>query len=378
MSTPRRKVCDLTGGGNSAAAVALVLMVLGSAGCQSHTYRATNLPAEFLAPPTENIEEINLSRLTTLPVNSQLIDRGDVLEVTLITDFGNLTSTTTPVRVGEDEQGTANIPLIGPVALAGFELEGAEQVIAAAAIDRGVFQRPHVTVTMKRKRTIKIMVTGAVPETGEIELPRNSSSLLAALVAAGGLTEDAGRIVEIRHPRPPGTAPDPRQPPGQRVAGGGDGYQPVQPGPAYGAQITSVNLASAIAEGNGGGYLRDGDVIHVTKRVPKPIYVMGLVRQPGEFELPPNQDVYMLGALAKAGGRSMQMANKVFIIRRVAGRQEPIVIQTSIRDAKVNGLANVRLAPGDIVSVEESPATIFLDTLKSFIRFGVTSSLPLF
>ena len=39
---------------------------------------------------------------------------------------------TTPVRVGEE--GTAPVPLVGDVRLAGLELEGAEQSIRAAAI----------------------------------------------------------------------------------------------------------------------------------------------------------------------------------------------------------------------------------------------------
>ena len=61
-----------------------------------------------------------------------------------------------------------------------------------------MFQKPHVTVTMKRQRKNAIMVIGAVKEPGLKELPRGSCSLLAALVSAGGLSEDAGTDVEIR------------------------------------------------------------------------------------------------------------------------------------------------------------------------------------
>ena len=55
-----------------------------------------------------------------------------------------------------------------------------------------------------------------------------------------------------------------------------------------------------------------------------------------------------------------------------------MMIDVSVRDAKADGDANLRLAPGDLVSVEETPVTAVLDTLKSFIRFGVSSSVPLF
>jgi len=350
--------------------------VFGTAGCASRIYQATELPAEFLAPPTQNVQEIDLSRLPNYAVNSQRIDCGDVLEVSIVTNFASLNTTTTPVRVGEN--GVANIPLIGPVELAHLELEGAEQAIAAAAIARGVFQRPYITVTMKRQRTNKVTVVGAVNEPNEYELPRSSSSLFAALVAAGGLSEDAGADVEIRRPVR-GGAPGSFEPPGQMLADGSIGYRSAEPHPPYGGQVRRVNLAQAISGGgDGGGYLGDGDVVNVTKRAPKPIYVIGLVREPGEVEMPANQDMYMLDALAKAGDRNMQVADKVYVIRRVPGRVEPVVIQSSVRQAKVNSAANVRLAPGDIVSVEETPTTVVLDAVRSFIRFGFSGAIPMF
>ena len=357
-----------------AAGLAWAMVVLGGAGCARHTYLATELPAEFLAPIAQNVEEIDLSRLPNYSVNSQLIDPGDVLEVTIVTDYGDLNTTTTPVRVRED--GTASIPLIGPVALAGLELEGAEQAIAAAGIGRGIFQRPHVTATMKRQRMNKVTVIGAVNEPGVVEVPRSSSSLLAALVMAGGLSEDAGPYVEIRRPRSFRSAPG-LQPPPRRVAELTGGYQPVEPAPPYGARVTRVNLAEAVTGRNDGGCLTDGDVVYVKKRAFKPVKVMGLVRQAGDIEMPANHDMCLLDAVAKAGDRTMQVADKVYVIRRVPGRREPIVIETSIRQAKHNGAANVRLAPGDIVSVEETPVTVVLDAMKSFIRFGFSSAIPL-
>jgi len=353
----------------------LLLLVLAvGAGCQSGTYRAANLPPELMAPPAVNIEEVDLSQLTNFSVSSQRIDCGDVLEVTIVTDFGSVKNTTTPVRV--DRDGTGNVPLIGQVALAGLELDEAEQRIAADGIARGVFQRPHVTVTMKRQRMNRVTVIGAVEEPGVYELPRSASSLLAALVEAGGLSEEAAREVEIRRPvaRPPWSTPG-----GGPISGDGvhlAGHE--QPAAAPPPRITRVNLATAAAEGNGGHYLDDGDVVLVRKQVPKPFYVIGLVRNPGEFDMPPNQDMKVLDAVALAGDRSMQIADKVFVIRQVPDREQPVVIQTSIRAAKKDARSNVRLAPGDIVSVEETPATVVLDALKSFIRFGLSSALPIF
>ncbi len=353
------------------------MVLVGVAGCAA-TIRAGRLPQAFQAPAKTNVQETGLRNLVIPPFNSQMIDRGDVLEVTIVTDFGETKSITTPVRVERD--GMANIPLIGRVALAGFELDEAGPAIAAEGITRGVFRRPHVTVTMKRKRMNLVTVIGAVNEPGVYELPAGGSSLLTALVTAGDLAEDAGDEVVIRRPTG-GATPRPLQQHRQHVAGRGQAepasYNAPQPAAARSVEVTRISLANASPETQGAYRLNDGDVVIVTKLAPKPIYVMGLVKNPGEYELPPNQDMYMLDAIAKAGERTMQVADRVLIIRRVPGREEPVVIVASVKEAKHNGKANELLAPGDIVSVEQTPATVVLDAVKSFIRFGFSSSIPL-
>lgn len=352
-------------------------ILLAGAGCAERIYQAAELPAELLAPPAQNLHTIDLSRLATYAVSSELIDRGDVLDVSIVTDFGNLSTTTAPVRVGED--GTANVPVVGKVPLAGLELEGAEHAIEAACVYRGVFVNPHVTVTMNRQRKNTVTVIGAVNEPGVYPLARGSSSLLAALVAAGGLSKEAGPDVEIRHPARRQGMPDllPGQPP--RVAGEAPAaltsYAEV---PSMPARTVRINLVSAAMEGNGGRNLDDGDVVMVTKRVPKPIHVIGLVHKPGQYELPVNQDLRVLDALAMAGGRTSQLADKVWVIRQLPEQSEPSRIAVSVRNAKASGNANMRLASGDVVSVEETLTTFVLDAVGRFVRVGLSSSIPLF
>lgn len=365
MVTPRCKLSSR---------VVLALVMLTGLGCASQAFRADKLPPEYLAPLTENIEEINLSRLTNYSVDSELIDRGDLLEVTIVTASAETKTPTIPVRVGDD--GMAGIPPIGDVPLAGLRLEEAEQRIAAQGVVNRVFQNPpYVTVTMKKQRMNRINVIGAVEEQGVYELPRGGSCLMNAIVEAGGLGEDAGQMIEIRHAA---GRTSPRYPPAQRLV---DGTQArltaYEMPPMPEARITRVNLATAAVDGPGGKYLQDGDTVYVMKKSPKPVYVRGLVHTPGELELPTNRDMHLLDALTLAGGRTMQIANRVTILRQVPG-QKPIVIETSVRDAAKGGPANARLAPGDVITVAETPATFVLDTLKSFIRFGLSSSVPMF
>ena len=97
----------------------------------------------------------------------------------------------------------------------------------------------------------------------------------------------------------------------------------------------------------------------------------GLVEKPGQFLLPMEQDVYLLDAISMAGGKSSVVADKVFVIRRVPDREEPIVIRASISEAKHNGLENLRLAAGDTITIEQTPATAVVDAIEKFFRFSL-------
>lgn len=356
----------------------LLCLLIAAGGCARNMVRATKLPQEYAAPEVENVQTIDLSKLSAPSVTNESIDCGDILDVTITTSVSgpdDRPPVTMPVRVGED--GYAKIPLIGPVPIAGLELAAAEQSIAAAGVQRGVYRDPTVTVMMMRQRVNKVTVLGAVESPGVYELARGSSALLNALIAAGGLSDKAGSDVELRRPvRVARGMPGP-------VAGGTiqAGYtqpQPSAPAVIRGAGSTRVNLSKAAQEGQGGYYLDDGDVVMVYKRDPHPVHVIGLVREAGEIELPVDREMRLLDALAKAKGVSSQVADRVHVIRKVPGREMPIVIQVSLREAKTAGKGNLRLASGDIVSVEQTPMTAFYDVLNNFVRFGISGSVPLF
>jgi len=350
----------------------LALTILAEGGCL-RGYRASQLPPELIAPSTSNLEAVDLSRLSPCAFDSQLVERGDVLDVTMMTDFNRLMTATTPVRVGDD--GMATIPLIGPVPLLGLELVDAEQAVRAAAIERGLFRNPQVTLTMRQKRTSRITVAGAVNKPGVYELPANSASLVAVLVAAGGLSLEASPDVEVRRPAADGDG-GPRVPgPGLPQAGPvkSVSYQPpLSTGPP---QVIRVNLMQATVEGDSGARLRDGDMVFVAKQAPKPVYVLGLVKKPGEYKMPLNQDLYVLDALALAGGTETSVADRVIVLRRLPDRDEPALIRVSIAEAKSSGNANLRLAPGDIVSVEHTPQTVVVESIKTMLRFGFSATI---
>jgi polysaccharide export outer membrane protein len=184
-----------------------------------------------------------------------------------------------------------------------------------------------------------------------------NSDLLAALVAAGGLNEEAGTVIEIRHPNVP-------------AAGYGPAPNNVQP------TSFRIDLQDLRAAATADLRLYDGSVVMVPQRVKQTIYVMGLVNRPGVFEIPPDDELRLLDGVAMAGGRRLELADKVRVTRRAIPGDNPIVINVSIREAQRNGDANLRLAAGDVVQVEETTLTFTLETLRSFIRLGITTGLP--
>jgi polysaccharide export outer membrane protein len=344
-------------------------------GCEAgpRAYRHGNLPAEYRASAAETAETVDISRLATSSVDSNLIDNGDLLEVSIITPVDE--SPVEPASFRVDEQGMVNVSPVGQVAVAGLLPEAAEAAIAMAGIQRQMYViRPQVTVKIEEKKVNRVMVIGEVEEPGEVEVRCAGSTLLAVLVAAGGLTEEASLGVEIRRPakrRPvPGAI-------GTGPSLGVPGVEQVSYEVATGGQATSetVHLLQAVNRADNGYHLNDGDVVYVGKQPPQLIHVVGLVNQPGEYEIKPGEKVTVMDALGKAGWKKLPIADKVTVYRRVEDQEDPIHIPLSLRDLQKNGEANILLMSGDVVSVDETVTTVAFDTLRTFFRVSLGSSL---
>jgi hypothetical protein len=92
--------------------------------------------------------------------------------------------------------------------------------------------------------------------------------------------------------------------------------------------------------------------------------------------MPMDKDLHLLEAISLSEGRVLQMADKVHIIRQGPAWRDPVVIEASVKAAKANPKSNLRLADGDVVSVEETTATFVVGTLREFVRLGFTSGIP--
>lgn len=357
-------------------AMTMVALAIASAtwGCtRANLYQAASLPPELMAPRHASLQDVDLSRLARTTSNSQVLYAGDEVEVTIATGLEERTPPAWRGRVADD--GSLTVPLVGTVQVAGLEITQAEQMIRSESIRRGKYVSPNVTLTMTQRRTNKIAVLGAVEEPSTYELPAASSDLLTAIVQAGGLADDAGTIIEIRHP--PGLVEEP-------VANNSNGYatelasmqgnrRMVRTPP----RTIQVDLTKASRSDFGDYSLTDGSTVMVMKRPKRFIHVIGLVNRSDQFEIPEDlEEPRLLDALAMAGGRRLEIADKVHVIRQLPNREEPVVIEASVRKAKGDTASNIRLASGDVVSVEETPTTFVVGTIKDFVRFGFSSAIP--
>ncbi|MFM7056247.1 MAG: polysaccharide biosynthesis/export family protein [Planctomycetota bacterium] len=344
-------------------------------GCQqANHYYAENsvfgerLPDRWRLTKQANPQEVDLSRLGGATGTSETIGVGDVLDIQIAAGLGE--SDRTAARVQED--GTISLPEIGEIAIAGYEPQAAEALIRAEAVRLDLYHNPTVTVSISHQKMNKVRVLGAVKNEGLYDLPPSASDVISALAAAGGLTKEAGEKVEVRNPA------------GVLLSGGasgvsGSGVKGVSSssGVSGGMASYTINLLEAAKSGDGQYRVADGGVVMVEKRDPAPIFVQGLVKAPNRYEYPLGQDLRLLQAISLAGGMSNQLADKIFVIRQPPGAREPILIQVSYRKAKRSEDSNIRLGPGDVVSVEQTPGTVFMEALN-IIRFGVTGSTMLF
>jgi polysaccharide biosynthesis/export protein len=355
----------------------LALAALAVSGCaRNRVLKATAMPPEYAIAPRQNAQTIDLSKLATSAVSSELIDRGDVLEVTIETGYDKErvnNNNSLSIRVGED--GMAQVSLIGPVQVAGLELTGAEQVIRMAAVERGIYRNPSVTVLMKHQRVNKVTVVGAVKEPGTYELPRANSGLLAALVAAQGLSEEAGTDIEIRRPALRANPP----PSGDKVAQGPNQLASYRETQADVRPTSSVRIdliaATKQTNSNQNWSLDDGDVVMVERRDPQPIEVIGMVTKPGQFPLPAGKDLHVLDALALAGGTTTPYLDKINLIRRVPDRKEPLVVRISLHEAKTKGQGNLLLGAGDVVVVEQTGPNFAMDIFRTFAPYTLGATI---
>jgi polysaccharide export outer membrane protein len=375
--------------------IAVLLLTTACIGCQTTNYTAFNLPQEFLAPPVTPTTDINLERLVGAGDGTSLIGPGDLVQITIVSGEGTERALPIPARVAQD--GTVTVPLVGGVRVGGVDPIVAEQRIAAAAVERGIYRQPHVTLTVTEPAVNRVTVLGAVTKPGVVELPRNACDLASAIAAAGGLAKNASMQIEVMHRGGESFLADETPSPAEdhqtdvrlaayeesspssnpELTAQASSIQPASAGVAGSPRTKRIDLAQVGPAGPQNHKLDDADVVMVQPKELRVIHVTGLVKKPSQFEVEDDKQIRVLDAIAMAGGTTSPVADKVFVIRQMPHMTQPAVIKVSIRQAKQDGNANLLLAANDLVSVENTAATMTVDSLNRFFRIALGGSVSL-
>lgn len=357
----------------------MVFLVLAVAltGCSAtQTYRAVELPAALQAPPAVFTSRLDLSHLGGAVADHGVIQPRDILTVAV--SAGDETGDgkgggDAGFKLPVADDGTVDVPLVGRVKVSGLALENAAVAIRQASVQRQLYVSPTVLVGFHEKRLVRVTVAGAVESPGEYEFRAGTCTVASALMAAGGLTEKAQPDVDVQIPSVSTAdavmsgAARPRV----LTAGLDDSATRLNR-----SKIVRVSLVRSDADSaSHWNALPDGAVVTVPELPDRYISVIGIT-QNKTLELPYGREYRVLDAIAAAGGPrySTWIANKIKVLRPDPATGETVAIKLTIGEAKSDQAANIALAAGDVVSVEETPLTFTLSTIGQLLGIGLNTA----
>ena len=436
---PTARALKLIAGAVKTAAAGMLL--LSATGCQTLTQPidgvpADRLPPEFFAEPKNDLVPVDISVLAMGPPREYQIGAGDILGIYVEgvlpftppnappepppVNFPDADSTLPPsigFPIAVQEDGTLSLPLIEPLNVDDLTLEQVRDAIRDAYIDSDILRpekaRPIVTVI--KERTIDVIVVredaggvsgdsqaGALRGSdraasgGLVKLKAYQNDILHALVETGGLPglNAKNEVKVLRASRadqrkraqflqrfwehrqaimadpcacPPELPEDPsilriplRLPPGQLP-----------------------NLGPKDVE------LKEGDIVYIESRETEVFYTGGLLGG-GEFPLPRDYDLDVIGAMSLAGGGIYQQQGGgggalgrvgqvppglVYILRptRCGGQ---VAIEVDLTQAINNPRARPLIQAGDTLILQYKCEEELLNFgLGAFFTFGVQQAL---
>jgi len=265
---------------------------------------------------------------------------GDLIEVSVfdVQELSNL-------KVRIPSSGAITLPLLGAVPAAGLTA-GELQSVIRLRLQEKYMHDPQVSVFVTEHKSQRIYVSGPVKSPGPQELI-GRVRLADALAMAGGLTDEAGRSVQVIRKRTDTPTP---------------------------AVVTTVidldKLATSKDEVN--MELQAGDVVEVARA--GAYYVGGEVTRPGLFYLKTRTTVAQ--ATVNAGGPKdvADWDDLRLYRRRPDGSTE---VKTFSLNEFENGAASPELQADDVVIVGKSGLKVFLYSVRDFFKFGIGASLPI-
>lgn len=225
-------------------------------------------------------------------------------------------------RVSED--GTINLPLIGDVPVVGKTTNEITQIVKKLLEDR-YMQRASVDVQVTEFRSRPIAVIGAVKNPGNLGFSGHWT-VLEALTAAGGLSENHGNVVYVLRRADNGLSD----------------------------QVT-IDLDDLLVRGDQRLNIPifANDLINVPVTVDVTVYCLGEVAKPGALAFKSNERITVLTAIAHAGGLTDRASSRI-LVKRGAHIDGPQEITADYKKILAGKEPDVDLRQGDVIVVKES------------------------
>lgn len=240
-----------------------------------------------------------------------------------------------------DANGDVNVPMVGSVHIADLTLVQAANKIAASLRDSKMLTDPHINLNVEEYAGAQVTVLGEVHNPGRIELlaPQHLDDVLAM---AGGLTEYAGRDINIRH----ATGSEPRDAVIQFTEKADD---------------HTLNTTLVLP----------GDTVTVKRA--GVVYVLGAVTRPGGYIMQENGELNVTQALALAYGTTLPAA--VGSMRLIRKQEDGKMQEISIpyRDMVKGKVAPLRLQAEDVIYVPVSKVKTVLGA--GLLNTGISAAI---
>lgn len=314
--------------------VALFLLVAAGWGCAGGSPTDQEVVKKYTVPAErrQEVAQFNRQLMASADMNvdrgDYLLGPGDLLEIKVF-ESEELGAT---VRVSS--RGFITLPLLGQVKVKDLTARKAELKIEEK-YSKKYIKNPHVSIFIKEHFSQRITVVGEVENPGTYDYP-SRLRLLDALALAGGLTEKAGRSVQIRRM---GNSPRDR-----------------------GSFI--VDLDRLVNEGETEQNIRinGGDVIFVPEA--GVFFVDGAVCKPGAYTI--QRDTTVQEALLTAGGFKPYADEEEIILVRYSKDGDREVKKLDLEEPACK---RMRVQDRDVIIAKKSAWGVFVHGIS--IRAGV-------
>jgi hypothetical protein len=388
-----------------------------------------------LAEPQADKVNIDVSRLRQSKPEFYLLDSEDVLGVFIEGVLGKFDEAP-PVQVAEEgsdlppaigfpipvrEDGTISLPLIKPLSVRGLNIQQAEQLITRAYRegDNPILKDDgRILVTLMKERTYRVfvvrqdnlfsqanaqfgrqfanqVVTDRSDRSGRgfvLQMPAYKNDLLNALAETGGMPGLNAKS-EVRILRGDRVSIENRdREVDEFYRTNGPDQFPYGVVPPVADESNVVKIPTRVRPGEKLNFttediiLRDGDIVYVDTRDTEVYYTGGLLRG-GEFPLPRDYDLDVLGAISIAGngigagqgvaqgnflsGGATVPATELILLRKLPGNRQ-IAIRVDVTNAINNPQARLLVKPMDTLILRYKPQEELANfSIAAFFTYGI-------